>query len=50
MVDLPNIGVQLINFITELCVLCTDLLGLEIDHNIFKFFIFIFILRYDLTV
>ena len=29
-VDLPNLGVQLINVITELCDLCTGILGLEI--------------------
>jgi hypothetical protein len=30
---LPNLDVQLINIITNLCVLYTGLLGLEIYHN-----------------
>ena len=29
-VDLPNLGVQLVFILTELCSLCTGLLGLEI--------------------
>jgi hypothetical protein len=31
--NLPNLGVQLINIVTELCVFCMDLLGLEIYCN-----------------
>ena len=33
MVPLPNLGVQLINNVTELCVIFTDSFGLEIYCN-----------------
>jgi hypothetical protein len=32
-VDLPNLGVQLVFILTELCFLCLDLFGLEIYSN-----------------
>ena len=32
-VYLPNLGMQLINIITEFCVICMDLLVLEIYYN-----------------
>ena len=33
-VDLPNLGVQLVFMLIELCFLCTGLFGLEIYCNI----------------
>lgn len=40
-VDLPNLGVQFIFILIELCFLCTGLFGLEIYRNTF------FSLRYQ---
>lgn len=43
-VDLPNLGVQFINIVIELCVLCVGLLGLEIYCNRFHLIRFQFYL------
>lgn len=33
MINLPNLGLQFINIVTELCGFCTGLLGLEMYYN-----------------
>ena len=39
-VDLPNLGLQVIHIITELCGFCMGLLGLEIYYNMLPTFFF----------